>query len=60
MTEASCTGDTPPVNCDGLERMDTIANILASCVQSSSSSSDECTTLFANTGGSTTRCRRHT
>ena len=34
-TEASCTGDTPPVNCDGLERLDTIANILAACVESS-------------------------
>jgi streptogramin lyase len=60
VTEASCTGDTPPVNCDGLERMDTIANILASCVQSGSSSSDECTTLFANTGGSTTLQAAHT
>ncbi len=59
VTEASCTGDTPPVNCDGLERMDTIANILASCVQSVSSSSDECTTLFANTGGSTTLQAAH-
>ena len=59
VTEASCTGGTPPVNCDGLERMDTIANILASCVQSSSSSSAECTTLFANTAGTTTLQAAH-
>jgi streptogramin lyase len=59
VTEASCTGDTPPVNCDGLERMNTIANILASCVQSSSSSSAPCTTLFANTAGTTTLQAAH-
>jgi hypothetical protein len=28
VNEGSCTG-SPPVNCDGLERMDTFANILA-------------------------------
>jgi streptogramin lyase len=59
VTEASCTGGTPPVNCDGLERMDTIANILAACVQSASSSSAECTTLFANTAGTTTLQAAH-
>ena len=58
-TEASCTGGSPPVNCDGLERMDTIANILAACVQSSSSSSAACTTLFANTAGTTTLQAAH-
>jgi streptogramin lyase len=53
--EASCTGGSPPVNCDGLERMDTFANILAACVESSGPSSSECDTLMANTGsGSTT------
>src|SRR5208283_3734706 len=60
VTEASCTGGAPPVNCDGLERMNTIANILASCVQSGSSSSTECTTLFANTAGTTTLQAAHT
>jgi len=58
-TEASCTGGSPPVNCDGLERMNTIANILASCVQSLSSSSAACTTLFANTAGTTTLQAAH-
>ncbi|MGA2411978.1 MAG: hypothetical protein ABSG46_16535 [Candidatus Binataceae bacterium] len=33
-----------PVNCDGLERMDTFANILAACVESSGPSSSTCTT----------------
>src|ERR1019366_8380707 len=41
-TEANCTGGSPPVNCDGLERMDTIANILAACVESSGPSSAAC------------------
>ena len=33
-TGASCTGASPPLNCDGLERLDTFANILAACVAS--------------------------
>ena len=53
MTEANCTGGTPPVNCDGLERMDTIANILAACVESSGPSSSACSTLLTNTFSST-------
>ncbi|MGO9059197.1 MAG: hypothetical protein ACLQU2_17685 [Candidatus Binataceae bacterium] len=53
-TAASCTGAGAPVNCDGLERLDTIANILAACVESSGPSSIECGTLMTNTGSSTT------
>ncbi len=53
-TAATCTGGSPPVNCDGLERMDTIANLLAACVESSGPSSSACVTLLSNTGGSTT------
>ena len=53
VTEASCTGGSPPVNCDGLERMDTIANILAACVESSGPSSSACIALLTNTGSST-------
>ncbi len=52
-TEANCTGGSPPVNCDGLERMDTIANILAACVESSGPSSSACSTLLTNTFSST-------
>ncbi len=53
--EANCTGGSPPVNCDGLERMDTLANILAACVESSGPSSSACGTLLSETGsGSTT------
>ena len=51
VTEASCTGGSPPVNCDGLERLDTIANILAACVESAGPSSSACSTLL--TGSST-------
>jgi streptogramin lyase len=46
--------DSPPVNCDGLERMDTFANILASCVETGSPSSTPCSTLLGDTGSSTT------
>jgi streptogramin lyase len=53
-TEAACTGGSPPVNCDGLERLDTIANILAACVQSSGPSSIPCSALLTNTGTDTT------
>ncbi len=31
---AACAGGTPPVNCDGLKRLDTLADILAACVES--------------------------
>jgi streptogramin lyase len=51
---AGTCSDSPPVNCDGLERMDTFANILASCVESASPSSTPCTTLLSDTGSSTT------
>jgi streptogramin lyase len=60
VTESACTGGTPPVNCDGLERLNTIANILAACVQSSGPSSSPCTTLLSNTGaGATTSAAAH-
>ncbi|MGO9453073.1 MAG: NHL repeat-containing protein [Candidatus Binataceae bacterium] len=59
VTEASCTGGSPPVNCDGLERMDTIANILAACVESSGPFT-ACSTLLSHTGsGSTTLQAAH-
>src|SRR5208282_4585405 len=53
-TEASCTGGSPPVNCDGLERLNTIGNILAACVESAGPASGPCSTLLTNTGSSTT------
>ena len=53
VTEASCTGGSPPVNCDGLERLNTIGNILAACVQSSGPLSAACTTLLSETSSST-------
>jgi len=32
---AQCVSGVPPVNCDALERLNTLANIIAACVQSS-------------------------
>ncbi len=48
-SEGSCAGSSPPVNCDGLERLDTLANILAACVESPGPSSSACSALFGNT-----------
>ncbi len=57
----SCTGASPPVNCDGLERLDTIANILAACVESNGPQSSACSTLLSDTGsvGGTTLAAAH-
>lgn len=57
----SCTGVSPPVNCDGLERLDTIANILAACVESNGPQSSACSTLLSDTGsvGGTTLQAAH-
>ena len=54
VTDASCTGGSPPTNCGGLERLDTLANILAACVNSTGPSSTACVTLFNNAGSATT------
>ena len=59
VTEASCTGASPPVNCDGLMRLDTIANILAACVESSPLSSHACSKLLGTTGSSNTLQAAH-
>jgi hypothetical protein len=45
-TARQCWSGTPPVNCDGLKRLDTLANIIASCINSSGSSSTQCRQLF--------------
>lgn len=45
-TAADCSTGSPPINCDGLERLDTLANIIASCVNSSGPSSTQCQQLF--------------
>lgn len=31
----ACSSGLPPINCDGLERLNTLANIIAACVQTS-------------------------
>ncbi len=44
---ATCTGGTPNANCGGLEQMNTLANILASCVQTETGSS-QCSSLLTD------------
>jgi len=51
---AQCSGPLPPANCEGLERLNTLANILAACVASSGASSPACRRLFSSTGASQT------
>ena len=46
-SSASCTAAQ---NCDGLERLDTLANILAACVESAGASSIACDLLLSLTG----------
>lgn len=54
-TETSCgAGGSGPDNCPALEKMDTLANILAACVESSGPSSSACSALFSSTGSSST------
>jgi streptogramin lyase len=45
-TALDCSGGLPPVNCDGLERLNTLADIIAACVQSTGPSATlpSCTT----------------
>ena len=55
----SCSS-SPPVNCDGLERIDTFANLLSACVETGSPSSTACSTLLGDTGsGATTLQAAH-
>jgi len=46
---AQCSGESPPINCDALERLNTISNMLSACAQNGRSSHG-CKTLFDNTG----------
>ncbi len=43
---SSCSSDNPAADCDGLEKLDTLANIVAACVNSVGPSSSACMTLF--------------
>lgn len=52
-TALQCAGGTPPVNCIALKQMDTLANIIAACINSSGAGSSACSTLLSDTGSST-------
>jgi len=47
-TAAQCGAGSPPANCDGLERLNTLADIIAACVNSSGATSTACKTLFCD------------
>jgi hypothetical protein len=47
---SQCSLTSAPSNCDGLERLNSLANILSACVLSSGPSSSACNTLFKSTG----------
>ena len=57
-SSATCANNPAPVNCDGLERLNAFANILAACIQSASPYTD-CGTLLTDTSGSTTLSAAH-
>jgi hypothetical protein len=44
-----CSSVSRPINCDALERLNTLANILAACVRSAGTSSAPCTALLQTT-----------
>ncbi len=52
-TAAECSGGSPPTNCDALERLYTLADIIAACDTSGFTSATPCSTLFTATGTST-------
>ncbi len=47
---ASCGSGAVPINCNGLIKFDTIANVLAACVGSLGAGSTACASLFADSG----------
>ncbi|MDO8434577.1 MAG: NHL repeat-containing protein [Candidatus Binatus sp.] len=48
---ASCGGGSAPLNCEGLERLNSLANLLAACVDSAGPTSAACKALSDNTAG---------
>lgn len=50
-TPAQCSGSSAPVNCEALEKLDTLANVLAACVTSSGLDSTPCAALYDNASG---------
>ncbi len=48
LPSAPACGAVPPSGCDALERLNTLANILAGCVESGGSMSSACTALMCN------------
>ena len=51
-SSVQCASGSPPVNCDGLQRLNTLSNIIAACASSSGPNSSPCDALFTNTSTS--------
>ncbi len=54
-TAEQCASQSPPPNCDGLERLDTLANIVTACASSSGPDSSPCNALFTQTSTSSSK-----
>ena len=53
-TPEQCGSGTPPPNCDGLKRLNTLSNIIAACASGLGPESSPCSALFSNTSASVT------
>ncbi len=51
-TAEACGADSPPTNCDALERLNTLSNLIAACASGSGLNSSPCSAMFTNTSTS--------
>jgi DNA-binding beta-propeller fold protein YncE len=51
LANLACTGTGEPVNCEALRKLDTLASVLAACVQAGSSAATACTGLMQAADG---------
>ncbi len=51
LANLACTGTGEPVNCEALRKLDTLASVLAACVQAGSNTATVCTGLMQAAGG---------
>lgn len=51
LANLACTGTGKPVNCEALRKLNTLASVLAACVQAGSTTATVCTGLMQASGG---------